>query len=88
LDPAFEAAALLAVDFETDALALPVLAVAAARGAALVFTLPAIAVFFLAAGVCWPDAAAASASAAIDNARKRNVFLPSFGLWLLLQLPR
>jgi len=35
-----------------------------------------IAVFFFGAGACWPDAAAASVSAAIDTAKKRKVSVP------------
>jgi len=79
-DPVFEAAGLLAadfvaVDFETDFLAVPVFS-AAACGAAFALVAAAVAVFFFGAGACWADAAAASVSAAIDTARNRNVPLP------------
>jgi hypothetical protein len=70
--PAFEAPPFEAEDFAVDALAVPVFEVAAAWGTGLAFAPVALAVFFCAAVGCWPDAAAASASAAIDIARKRN----------------
>jgi hypothetical protein len=81
LDAVFDAAGLLAADFaaadfETDFLTLPVFEAAAAWGTGFAFVPTGVAVFFFAAGACWPDAAKASANAAIDTAMNRNVGLP------------
>lgn len=81
LDTVLDAAGLLtadfvAADFETDFLAVPVFAEAAACGAAFVLGLAAAAVFFFGAGACWPKDAAASPSTAIDTARNRNFPVP------------
>ena len=76
LAPVLDAGVLEAADFETEAFPAPTFAVAAAGRAAFAFVLMAVAVFFFGAGACWPDAAAASVSAAIDTAKKRNVSLP------------